>query len=1217
MIHNSMYAGQGSPRSSRTDISHVGQSPTKSSGSHSGSNRGSPVHNQVLSPNRSRRRDGQNQGVIQGSPCRSNSPLSLQMDSLQYSIQYSMPSHNTMPSLSNALSSHNAMPSHMDHRQNPYLNESGRSTSPVPSPRGTPFQSPSHSRSSSMTSMKNVMRDRSVERVEREIGVAQNRGPLVRDRSLDRQLDREAQVIQPKPSPPPGRDRSLDRDFLTRTLDRPDFNMYGRVRHGSLDQDYFLDKSPSSSSGLNSLAGDPFTAVMPHSQSRDHLLLDFQTDIANLNHECAKLQQELDLNKDKLNSTMNSIKTFWSPELKKERSLRKEESARFALLNEQLRQLQLEKQQQTMTIQSLEEQLRTGHDANSSPRYQMASEDTEVVRQENEKNGKEIIILRKTVEELELRVDTQKQTLTARDESIKKLLEMLQSKGLAVQMIEDDQVELEKSKMKIFEDEKQIRQLEGILDQRDREISNLKQRKSVMNDLSSTKEDLKQIQVDCQKIEKSSNLNQNSLHSLLDTKDSKITQLENDVRLLEDELVRLREDGTMTPRVQAIDAKQMEAIRGRERLMKGKIDSLQTELSRKETEYCTLQTKMETVEKQSIDQQHHIAVLKEQINAKEQRASILMADIADLRNRLLEKDSVIERKAKQVQTAQADKRRMENDLIEFRDQLDVKDRKVSVLQRKIENLEDLVHDKEDQLQASRARLTSLHADQSSSDSALSSLEESLSDREKQIERLKEQRDRLEHDHQEEIDMYQRAIQELKVKNDKLQAELSDRQTALLEVRDELSDAKTATLKKKSVVGDMEMRLNQKCEEIANLESEIKRLKEHGQINTEQNIADADKRVKDLEHQVANYTETVTKSHQEVDRLLEILKEMENEKHEKDKNIKELQDQIKEQRQKMGTLKRSQQTEKKKNAQLLEEARKREEDRDDDSSQLKTLLDQKSERIEELEEALRESVRITADREMLLAQQEQQLVEVESEVKIYTDELSKIKTDGEESDAKVKLLTKKLEVKENRLRTLQAERRQHLEEVYEMKQEAILAAISEKDANIGLLEMSASGQNTAKIHGDVERLSKEKDKLQSQLKELTQRRMKLVQVEERNNKEHEKNSEKLNNASAEQVVQAIRKSDHSKKKLLAFIDQLVAVCLENDPQLLEGLPRCQLDPGLPLDQLKVLPHNKLLYLFSICEADVRRLQNYANILLQRLRVTCPDKMQWVMTVLENG
>lgn len=33
-------------------------------------------------------------------------------------------------------------------------------------------------------------------------------------------------------------------------------------------------------------------------------------------------------------------------------------------------------------------------------------------------------------QELELRIETQKQTLQARDESIKKLLEMLQNKGM-------------------------------------------------------------------------------------------------------------------------------------------------------------------------------------------------------------------------------------------------------------------------------------------------------------------------------------------------------------------------------------------------------------------------------------------------------------------------------------------------------------------------------------------------------------------------------------------------------------------------------------------------------------------------------------------------------------------------------------------------------------------------------------------------------------------
>ncbi|KAA0188950.1 hypothetical protein HAZT_HAZT003564 [Hyalella azteca] len=49
---------------------------------------------------------------------------------------------------------------------------------------------------------------------------------------------------------------------------------------------------------------------------------------------------------------------------------------------------------------------------------------------ENEHLSREAAILRETIKELELRIDTQKQTLGARDESIKKLLEMLQQKGI-------------------------------------------------------------------------------------------------------------------------------------------------------------------------------------------------------------------------------------------------------------------------------------------------------------------------------------------------------------------------------------------------------------------------------------------------------------------------------------------------------------------------------------------------------------------------------------------------------------------------------------------------------------------------------------------------------------------------------------------------------------------------------------------------------------------
>lgn len=51
-----------------------------------------------------------------------------------------------------------------------------------------------------------------------------------------------------------------------------------------------------------------------------------------------------------------------------------------------------------------------------------------------------------------------------------------------------------------------------------------------------------------------------------------------------------------------------------------------------------------------------------------------------------------------------------------------------------------------------------------------------------------------------------------------------------------------------------------------------------------------------------------------------------------------------------------------------------------------------------------------------------------------------------------------------------------------RQEAIVAAISEKDAHIALLEM-APGPKPVTTRDEVERLNKEKDKLQEQLKEL--------------------------------------------------------------------------------------------------------------------------------------
>lgn len=71
---------------------------------------------------------------------------------------------------------------------------------------------------------------------------------------------------------------------------------------------------------------------------------DLQVQNGELQRELGNLKKELELTNQKLGSSMHSIKTFWSPELKKERALRKEESAKYSLINDQLKLLNSENQ---------------------------------------------------------------------------------------------------------------------------------------------------------------------------------------------------------------------------------------------------------------------------------------------------------------------------------------------------------------------------------------------------------------------------------------------------------------------------------------------------------------------------------------------------------------------------------------------------------------------------------------------------------------------------------------------------------------------------------------------------------------------------------------------------------------------------------------------------------------------------------------------------------
>lgn len=62
---------------------------------------------------------------------------------------------------------------------------------------------------------------------------------------------------------------------------------------------------------------------------------------------------------------------------------------------------------------------------------------------------------------------------------------------------------------------------------------------------------------------------------------------------------------------------------------------------------------------------------------------MLQADVEELRTRMEEKNRLIEKKTKDAVQAVQERNRMTNEMTELKDHMDIKDRKINVLQRKV------------------------------------------------------------------------------------------------------------------------------------------------------------------------------------------------------------------------------------------------------------------------------------------------------------------------------------------------------------------------------------------------------------------------------------------------------------------------------------------------------------------------------------------------------
>ncbi|XP_042745705.1 ELKS/Rab6-interacting/CAST family member 1 isoform X5 [Lagopus muta] len=940
-------------------------------------------------------------------------------------------------------------------------------------------------------------------------------------------------------------------------------------------------------------------STVPHSlrQARDNTIMDLQTQLKEVLRENDLLRKDVEVKESKLSSSMNSIKTFWSPELKKERALRKDEASKITIWKEQYRVLQEENQHMQMTIQALQDELRIQRDLNqlfqqdSSSRTsepfvaELTEENFQRLHTEHERQAKELFLLRKTLEEMELRIETQKQTLNARDESIKKLLEMLQSKGLSAKATEEDH---ERTR-RLAEAEMHVHHLESLLEQKEKENNMLREeihrRFENAPDSAKTK----------------------ALQTVIEMKDSKISSMERGLRDLEEEIQMLKSNGALSTEEREEEMKQMEVYRSHSKFMKNKVEQLKEELSakevqgedlkkrvaglqaeigqvkqelsRKDTELLALQTKLETLTNQFSDSKQHIEVLKESLTAKEQRAAILQTEVDALRLRLEEKETMLNKKTKQIQEIAEEKGTQAGEIHDLKDMLEVKERKVNVLQKKIENLQEQLRDKEKQMSSLKDRVKSLQADTTNTDTALTTLEEALAEKERTIERLKEQRDRDEREKQEEIDTYKKDIKDLKEKVGILQGDLTEKESSLLDLKEHASSLASSGLKKDSRLKTLEIALEQKKEECLKMETQLK--KAHEATLEARASPELSDRMQQLEREVTRYREESSKAQAEVDRLLEILKEMENEKNDKDKKIAELESltsrQVKDQNKKVANLKHKEQVEKKKSAQMLEEARRREDNLNDSSQQLQ---------VEELMMAM-----------------------------------EKVKQELESMKAKLSSTQQSLAEKETHLTNLRAERRKHLEEVLEMKQEALLAAISEKDANIALLELSSSKKKT---QDEVAALKREKDRLVQQLKQQTQNRMKLMadNYEDDHLKSSSHSNQTNHKPSPDQIIQPLLELDQNRSKLKLYIGHLTALCHDRDPLILRGLTppasyHLDDDQAAWEKELQKMTQEQLRDELEKGEKESAELQEFANAILQQIADHCPDILEQVVNALEES
>lgn len=530
-------------------------------------------------------------------------------------------------------------------------------------------------------------------------------------------------------------------------------------------------------------------------------------------------------------------------------------------------------------------------------------------------------------------------------------------------------------------------------------------------------------------------------HQKRSKQDSHIQLLEQQIKQLRDELEKSRhQQSCQVSSISSIPEPNPSNTELQKQYhdLKDKYDQRLNDLHFKDNECVTLKAKVDTYESKEKDLQHYITILKESILIKDQQVNMIQSEINDLRARLKEKDSIIEKKNSKIQSTRLDRQQRDSDLQESKQQLDIRDRKINVLNRKIENLEEQIREKSNQIALTRAKLSAVTTTASSinvqpqssitTNTLVSNLETTIAEKERLIEKLREQKHASDIEHQEDVEQLKKTLQETRLKLEQKEKDYYEGQNYIIELKEQLNNSKSILQRRETNIQSLE-------QQIANL-----------------------KRVQ---------TDTIEINQFEMENrsLQERISSLEFERDEMRKEINFLQENLEQQTNSNLTL-------------------------TNQSNEVNSeLLKKKQHRIDELEQAVRESLQITTEREFAMTQLKKKIETLEKQIKNLQNEIEHLRNENHDQSQIIPQLQNQLEERKRQYEQRLEEQIKHLDNAFISQQEKLLGELSEKDSQIADLEMDRSNNGRTNM---IERLNMEKQQIYNQLKELTEIRTKIIQ-----------------------------------------------------------------------------------------------------------------------------